>query len=187
VLIKGKVFLQQLWQLKADWDAVLSNEMQEKWRTYYKELEELKQLSIPRGVISPGNTRFEVHGFCDASQDAYGACVYIRSIGQDNTWNARLLYAKSRVAPLKGSTIPRLELNGALCLAQLISKVTESWNIDCQSCRLWTDSTIVLGWLNCQASYLKTFIANRVSQILELTDVRQWNYVRTKDNPADII
>jgi len=187
VLIIGKIFLQQLWQLKADWDSVLSSEIQEKWSTYYNGLEELKQLSIPRGVICPFSKRVEVHGFCDASQEAYGACVYIRSVDQGNAWNSHLLCAKSRVAPLKGSTIPRLELNGALCLAQLISKVAESWGIECRSCRLWTDSTIVLGWLNSQASCLKTYIANRVGQILELTDAKQWNYVSTKDNPADII
>lgn len=118
VLIIGKIFLQQLWQLKEAWDAVLSSEIQEKWNTYCNNLEEFKQLSTPRGVVCAENNQFEIHGFCDAAQEAFGACVYIRSVGSDGIWNTHLLCAKSRVAPLKGFTIPRLEFNGALCLAQ---------------------------------------------------------------------
>lgn len=81
VLVTRKIFLQQLWQLKADLDAILSKEIQEKWATYYNELKEL--LAISRGVICSENKLFEVHGFCDASQQAYGICVYIRSVGQN--------------------------------------------------------------------------------------------------------
>lgn len=187
VLIVGKIFVQQLWQIKAEWDSALSEEMRIKWLTFYASLKELSKLSIPRGVLIEQNKCFEVHGFCDASQEAYGACVYLRSEGQDGVWHAHMLCAKSRVAPLKGETIPRLELNGALCLAKLVKKVSESWNIDCRSCRLWTDSMVVLGWINAQSSCLKVYVANRVSQILEVTEAGQWNYVNTKENPADLI
>lgn len=187
VLIKGKIFLQQLWQIQADWDYVLSEEIQKKWTRYYTDLEELQHVVIPRRAIIINSKQFEVHGFCDASQEAYGACIYIRSLRQDGTWEVQLLCSKSRVAPLKGSTIPRLELNGALCLAHLIKKVSESWKIDCRKCRLWSDSTVVLGWLNAQSACLKTYVANRINQILEITDVLQWQYVNTADNPADII
>ncbi|XP_008181657.1 uncharacterized protein LOC103309000 [Acyrthosiphon pisum] len=187
VLITGKIFLQQLWQLKINWDEELEVDIQEKWKAYYAGLESLKRLTIPRKCKPQPSDKVEVHGFCDASMEAYGACMYIRSLDNSSKWHSRFLCSKSRVAPLKGATIPRLELSGALLLAQLATKVADSWGIDKATIYLWTDSTIVLGWLNSHSSRLKTFVANRVNQILELTEVNQWRHVRTHDNPADII
>ncbi|XP_050431415.1 uncharacterized protein LOC126839984 [Adelges cooleyi] len=187
VLVKGKIFLKQLWQLKVDWDSPLQEELQKRWRLYYSELEKLKELSIPRKCIYNANALVELHGFCDASMEAYGACIYVRSLGYDGKWHAQLLCSKTRVAPLKGVTIPRLELNGAVLLVQLAYKVAESWKIDVQSFKLWTDSMIVLGWLNSDSSRLKTYVANRVVQILEVSTAEQWRHVRTDENPADVV
>ncbi|XP_050435204.1 uncharacterized protein LOC126842319 [Adelges cooleyi] len=119
--------------------------------------------------------------------EAYGACIYVRSLGYDGKWHAQLLCSKTRVAPLKGVTIPRLELNGAVLLVQLAYKVAESWKIDVQSFKLWTDSMIVLGWLNSDSSRLKAYVANRVVQILEVSTAEQWRHVRTDENPADVV
>lgn len=187
VLIRGKIFLQQLWSMKVGWDIPLSSDLKDKWEQFYQQLDQLKYLCVPRHCKTGTEDTIELHGFCDASQDAYGACIYVRCKDSNGKYNARLLCAKSRVASLKGNTIPRLELNGALILSQLAVKVSESWKSDIGQIQLWTDSTIVLGWLNCQASRLKVFVANRVSQILEVTNAHQWKHVRTEDNPADVI
>lgn len=98
-----------------------------------------------------------------------------------------MLCSKTRVAPLKAVTIPRLELSGALLLAQLAAKVADSWAIECNTIQLWTDSMIVLGWLNSHSSRLKTFVAIRVSQTLEITSAKQWHHVPTNENPADVL
>jgi len=66
-LIVGKIFLQQLWQIKADWNCAIAEEMREKWTSFYAGLEELKNLAIPRGVLTAKKKYFEIHGFCDAS------------------------------------------------------------------------------------------------------------------------
>jgi len=186
ILVKGKIFLQQVWALKIDWDSPLSSDIHDRWMSFHKDLEKLQNLSVPRKVL-PKPNEFQIHGFCDASQEAYGACIYVRSRCSENTWQVRLLCARSRVAPIKGSTIPRLELNGALVLAQLLQKLTDAWEIDRHKCHLWTDSTVVLSWLNAQSNRLKVYVSNRVNQILELTNASQWNYVRTDKNPADMI
>lgn len=186
VLIKGKIFLQQMWTMKMGWDTKLPKEIQEKWINFYSELDQLKLLRIPRKVKRSFSEITEVHGFCDASEEAYGANVYIRSYDAKGNWNARILCSKTRVAPTKGITIPRLELNSALLLAELIHKVANSWEIKPQCFRLWTDSTVVLGWLNSQNTRLKTYVNNRVTQILDLSEVSQWCHVRSKENPADI-
>jgi len=187
VHVKGKIFLQQMWATKMGWDTQLSDEIQKKWIGFYQTLEQLKCCIIPRKVIPVASDEVEMHGFCDASEQAYGACVYVRSRDSNGKWHSRLLCAKTRVAPLKGATIPRLELNGALLLAELVNKVAESWMVSVHTFRLWTDSMIVLSWLNSQGVRLKTFVLNRVCQILELTDISQWHHVRTDRNPADII
>lgn len=186
VLVKGKIFLQQLWSMKIDWDARLPVDIQQRWIRFYDELEQLKELSIPRKAIPERTEIIDVHGFCDASEEAYGACIYIRTQSSDGEWYSRLLCAKTRVAPLKGSTIPRLELNGALLLAELAQRVAESWQINIHQFKLWTDSTIVLGWLNSQSSRLKTYVANRIAQIMDVTEISQWNHIGTHENPADI-
>lgn len=178
VLVKGKIFLQQLWSMKIDWDARLPVDIRQRWIHFYDELEQLKKLSIPRKAIPERTDIIDVHGFCDASEEAYGACIYIRTQSSDGKWYSRLLCAKTRVAPLKGSTIPRLELNGALLLSELAQRVAESWQINVHKFKLWTDSTIVLGWLNNQSSRLKTYVANRVAQIMDVTEIIQWNHIR---------
>lgn len=78
-----------------------------------------------------------------------------------------------------------MELSGALLLVQLADKVAKAWNLKVQGFRFWTDSMVVLAWINSQTSRLKTFVANRVCQILESTRVEQWMHVKTGDNPAD--
>ncbi|XP_060861782.1 uncharacterized protein LOC132938783 [Metopolophium dirhodum] len=187
VLVKGKIFLQQLWLVKADWDSSLSVEIKQKWYNYWSDLSTLKTLEIPRKAVACAGLRTEFHGFCDASENAYGACIYVRCKLPSGVWQSRLLCASTRVAPLKGATIPRLELGGALVLAQLAMKVAKSWKVDIHKFYLWTDSTIVLGWLNSQSSRLKTYVSNRVAQILDITNTEKWYYVRTYDNPADVL
>jgi len=160
--IRGKIFLQQMWAEKMDWDKPLPIAIQTKWIDFYRSLEQLKGLEIPRKAIPRLSNKVEVHGFCDASVEAYGACIYIRSRDGSGQWSSRLLCSKSRVAPLKGVTIPRLELNGALLLAELVNKAADSWNVQVRDCQLWTDSIIVLSWINSQRTRLKSYVLNRV-------------------------
>lgn len=187
-LILGKIFMQQLWSLKMNWDTPLSEELQTKWVNFYQGLKSVEQLSIPRRVPCDDTSSFQLHGFCDASQNAFGACVYFKSI---HTSQCKLYCSKSRVAPLKPSTIPRLELCGALLLAELVTMVSrelERINIHCNSSNviLWSDSSIVLSWINTKKP-LKSYVSNRIAQILDLTQPSQWRHVPTTSNPADVI
>ncbi|XP_062541109.1 uncharacterized protein LOC134209144 [Armigeres subalbatus] len=123
----------------------------------------------------------------DASKRAYGAVVYIRSIAADDTVEVNLVASKSRVAPLKPLTIPRLELCGAKLLAELVQKVTTSMALHFNEVNWWCDSQIVLCWLKKSPLALNQFVANRIAAILELTPGCSWNYVRSEENPADVI
>jgi hypothetical protein len=126
-------------------------------------------------------------GFSDASELAYGAAVYVVSQSHSGKLTSHLLCSKSRVAPVKTVTIPRLELCGAVLLAKLMYKVMTALNVPRESVYYYCDSTIVLSWILKSPSELKTFVATRVSTVQSLSDVKHWRHVRSSDNPADLI
>jgi len=115
------------------------------------------------------------------------AYIYIKSTNDNNECCTRLLSAKSKVAPLKTITIPRLELCSAVLAVRLCEKVKASLNLNINRTLFWTDSMIVLGWLALSPSNLKVFIAHRISEIQDYTELSQWHHVSTNDNPADLI
>ncbi|XP_018364348.1 PREDICTED: uncharacterized protein LOC108762043, partial [Trachymyrmex cornetzi] len=123
-VIIAKILMQDLWSAKVDWDESVSHDLHTLWKEYECKLQVLSDIEITRKVIVHGKLqRLEVHGFSDASQRAYGACIYVRSINNNNQTAVHLLCSKSRVAPLKALSIPHLELCAALLLAQLMRKV----------------------------------------------------------------
>nr|CAI5863233.1 unnamed protein product [Callosobruchus analis] len=129
----------------------------------------------------------ELHCFCDASESAYGSCVYIRSWNKTGYCSVELLCAKSKVAPLKTLTVPRLELCAALVLSRLATKFLNSVNLSFSKIYCWSDSTIVLNWLQTPPHMLKQFVNNRVAEIQELSANFEWRHVLSGDNPADLL
>ena len=115
------------------------------------------------------NTRIiamELHGFCDASERAYAAVVYLRMVDTTGNVQVTLITSKTKVAPIKRMTIPRLELCGAYLLARLLFHVKKVFNIPLNQVYAWTDSTIVLSWLIGDPRRFKTFVGNRISCII---------------------
>lgn len=185
VLIRGKVFLQELWQLQLGWDDELPAHTQDRWKEFLKDLDHLDRLKISRATRTSYPGKIELHGFCDASQIAFGACVYLRQLTDVNTWKVQLLCAKSRVAPTKTLTIPRLELSGAVLLSELMQRVSKVTNITFDNMVCWCDSTVELSWIRGVPAQWKTFVANRVSQIIDAVGARCWRHIDTSQNPAD--
>lgn len=187
-VVQTKIILQQLWLEKLGWDDNIPEEISKAWDKFSESLSALMAIKVPRHVLCDEPTSIELHSFCDASQSAYGACVYARSINSGNIVTVRLLCAKSKIAPTKPTTIPRLELCAALLASRLCKAVRDALrNIQINSEVHWCDSSIVLAWLHTSFKNLKTFVANRISEICELTDVNSWRHVPTSLNPADLI
>ncbi|XP_062533826.1 uncharacterized protein LOC134202861 [Armigeres subalbatus] len=194
VVVLAKVFLQELWKQNCGWDDPLPDRMQLFWQEYRLNLIALSSLSVPRWIgYRTESAMLEIHGFCDASDKAYGACIYTRCTLLDGSVVVRLLIAKSRVAPLedlkrnkKRLSTPRLELSSALLLCHLYEKVKSSIRIS-YNAWFWTDSTIVVHWLSSLPSRWQIFVANRVSEIQHITKGFSWNHVAGVENPADVI
>lgn len=186
-IIIAKMLLQKMWSEKLTWDQPLPPHIRRAWEEFSSELCLLNRLEIPRKTFCDNYNRAFLHGFADASETSYGACVYIVSSNAKGEIRSYLLSAKSRVAPIKSITIPRLELSAALILAQLVSKILGSIPLKFDNIHLWSDSTIVLGWINTRPNLLKPFVANRVAMIQNLTNKFIWKHVPTDENPADIV
>ncbi|XP_066600991.1 uncharacterized protein [Prorops nasuta] len=188
VIFYVKKIMQDIWRSGIHWDETITPDIYTKWLTFAQQWEMLGEVTVSRKMIISNYVEIQIHGFCDASNAGYGACIYIRSQDKKGNTNCCLMTAKSRVAPLKQLTIPRLELCGALLLSKLYQEANKIFNVDSiKKVIFWCDSTIVLNWINTPTHLLKTYVANRVSTIQDITNAKDWRHIRTDDNPADAI
>ncbi|XP_062557415.1 uncharacterized protein LOC134222287 [Armigeres subalbatus] len=187
VLITAKIIMQQLALLQSGWDSPIPIQLERKWEDFYSCLPMLMQFSIPRFAFVNDYVDVQLHCFADASDLAYGACLYVRSVDEHGNVRTELLSSKSRVAPLKRLSIPRLELCAAREAALLYHTVVQALSLDTFQAYFWSDSTVVLHWLKAPPNTWKTFIANRVSTIQTTTYGHTWQHVTGKENPADFV
>ncbi|XP_011884045.1 PREDICTED: uncharacterized protein LOC105571183, partial [Vollenhovia emeryi] len=177
-----------VWKNQIDWDSAVPMNIHTQWKQFKSQLPSINELKIGRFIFSEANAEeIQLHGFADASQSAYGACCYIRTRNIAGNYETKLLISKSRVAPMKAVSLPRLELCAAVLLARLQEKVIKSIKIPNIKKFLWTDSMIALSWIRAFSRKWEIFIANRVGEIQRLTEVEDWRHIDTKSNPADII
>ena len=187
VFVKGKVFLQELWLLKVEWDDSLPQDVLDRWHQFTKDLSKLSEISIPRLINRHGQPT-QVHLFADASEIASSCALYIRlsPSSPENRAEVRLIVAKSKVAPLKRVSLPRLELVVATMATELLRRyATTLEHYEVNKIFAWTDSSIVLSWIQTPTYRLKTFVANRVTSIHETPQSVIWRHVKSSDNPAD--
>ncbi|XP_026686425.1 uncharacterized protein LOC103518980 isoform X2 [Diaphorina citri] len=188
IIINAKIFLQELWLLSYNWDDKLDDKTSSIWKKILNDMNGINKLKIDRYVFVTSSSNVEFHGFCDASEKAYAACLYVKCKNGINETNVKLLCAKTRVAPVKQISLARLELCAALLLANLIRKVKEalSEHDNLLQWHAWTDSQIVLAWISKLPCKWKTFVANRVAAIQEVLSPDRWKYVKSEENPADL-
>ncbi|XP_043271223.1 uncharacterized protein [Venturia canescens] len=162
ILTAAKVLMQETWKLEYNWDDTLPFAFVEEWEKLRQNLDAVSRISIPRRVISSERpVRLYLQGFCDASERAYGACVYVQVEHAEGALSSRLFCSKSRVAPIKTMSIPRLELSSALLLSRLIINAKNSLNRQVNEIQVWTDSKVALCWIQGDPARWKPFVANR--------------------------
>ncbi|XP_073960748.1 uncharacterized protein [Choristoneura fumiferana] len=170
--IVPKMIIQKSWCRKLTWDEELPEEL----------AKEFKKWRLTRAPIKECET--SLHVFCDASKEAYSACIYLRSkLGEQV--NLSLVLAKARVTPVKQITIPRLELIAATLASRLAVTAIESLAIANCSVYYWSDSSVVLTWIKGDGPW-SVFVNNRVKEIKTMTSTTAWRHVPGHLNPADL-
>ncbi|XP_036147020.1 uncharacterized protein LOC118647026 [Monomorium pharaonis] len=185
VTVLAKLLIQTTWLQQLDWDAPLAATEAAAWSRLEAELHDLEALRVPRWFRGDDPTvRIELHGFSDASERAYAAVVYLRS-SSDGETSVSLVSAKTRVAPLRRVSLPRLELCGAALLAGLVDHVRSTLDLSDVPVHLWTDSTVTLGWIRGHPARWTTYVANRVAEIQRSVPTARWHHLPGRINPAD--
>ena len=181
--IEMKILFQELCINKTNWDEEFQGTLLHRWKSFLQDLKFIGGYRIPRCYFSRQPVTSQIHGFSDASERAYAAVVYIRNTYSDGRIEVKLVASKSRVAPIKAQTIPRLELLGALILARLVNKL-KSIGAEYTTV-LWSDSTTALFWIKNERVW-KQYIGQRVEKIRRLTPKDLWRHCPGELNPADL-
>ncbi|CAG7784684.1 unnamed protein product [Allacma fusca] len=141
VTIRAKTLMRRLWTADIRWDSSPPLDIKSDWEEYQKDVQRIDALRIPRWISLQDVISQELHGFSDASTKAYAAAVYLRRISRSAEVSVKLIASKSRVAPIKGTSIPRLELCAAELLANLMQAIQQSLPEEFPKVYGWTDST----------------------------------------------
>ncbi|XP_055590680.1 uncharacterized protein LOC129742764 [Uranotaenia lowii] len=186
-LVHGKVLIQELWRSGVGWDEQISDCSFQRWLKWIDIVDRINDIKIPRYYFgnfeTPGT--IEIHTFVDASEVAYACVTYFRRINEDGTINVALVSAKTKVAPLKPMTIPRMELMACVIGTRQAQFVVNGHSFSFTRRLFWSDSNTALSWINSDPMKFQQFVRFRVGEILESTQRQEWRWVPTKLNPAD--
>ncbi|XP_041631504.1 uncharacterized protein [Drosophila kikkawai] len=186
LMITAKLLLREIWRQNIQWDEPLPEEIGRAFAAWRRQMDAVGQFRCPRHYFGHGAVRtIELHVFVDASQSAFAAVAYWRVMYEDGKVLASFVCAKTKCAPMRTMSIPRLELQAAVLGTRLINTIKEEHSVDISETVLWTDSKTVLRWIGSTHRRYKQFVGNRVAEILESSEVSQWRWVPTADNAAD--
>ena len=188
VMLPAKQIMQDLWRMKRAWDQPLEGELLQRWLRWKENLPLLASVKVPRCYFSRSDhegATLQLHHFCDASEVGYGTTTYLRIAYPDGHVECAFVMGKSRNAPIKTVSIPRLALQGALLAARVDLAVQKELNFDFERVIFWTDSMITLNYIRNESRRFQTYVANRVAEIRDLTNADQWRHCPGKLNPAD--
>ncbi|GBM46537.1 hypothetical protein AVEN_17925-1 [Araneus ventricosus] len=184
--VRMKLLLQTIWELGIPWDECVPSEIKATFIEWLNEIEVLRKFEIPRLYFNEVNWEsVELHLFSDASPKCYGSVAYFR-IKYAARYVTSFIMSKSRLAPLKKLTLPRLELLGALISARMGHYLQDTFPmLKRENIFYWSDSQICIHWIKGKADDWKQFVRNRVSEIKEKTNPNRWHHCAGKFNPAD--
>lgn len=184
VTLIPKLLLQESWKSKLSWDDNLPEDVAKKFWNWFNELILLKDVKIPRYLFVTDFSSFSLHVFCDASGLSFAAVIFLRST-TDKDIGVQLVMAKSRIAPLKKLSIPRLELMACTIGVRLLTSVKRALNLQKIKEYFWTDSASVLYWIQ-HEDYWGVFVQNRVKEIRKFSNAMDWRHISGTKNPADL-
>ncbi|KAK3108403.1 hypothetical protein FSP39_007296 [Pinctada imbricata] len=189
VILTGRLLFRDLVESAHGWDDPLPCKLEDAWLAWCKDVAFLSTLEVPRMYVSCGlgnSVTRELHVFTDASERSISSVAYLKTTDIVGESHAGLIFGKSKVAPKHGHTIPRLELCAAVMAAEMSTSIISNLDIPVDRVTFHTDSRVVLGYINNRSRRFFTYVTNRVSRILKVSEPSQWMYVQTDKNPADV-
>lgn len=189
VTVGGRNIMRELSVEQYDWDAPLPTAKQEQWKLWRDSMKELEQLEIPRPYVPvslAAQTQFrQLCVFSDASDIAIAAVAYLRTVSMTGECHLGFVMGKSKLTPRPAHTVPRLELCAAVLAVEMADFIKGELDIDIHSVKFYTDSRIVLGYINNTSRRFYVYVSNRITRIRKSSDPCQWHYINTEQNPAD--
>ena len=187
--LKPKLIMQVLWKQGRQWDEDVDQDTNKIWEKWLDASKRIAKIKINRPYC-PGNKHIaevQLHVFGDASELAFGCVVYLRFSFKEGGHACSLVMAKTRVAPIKTKTLPRLELDAARSGARAGHFVLHEVDLPIQRTQYWSDSTLALQYIKNVKHRMKVLVANMSSEIVSLTDPEHWRHIPGDENPADIL
>ena len=187
--INMKILFQSLCTKGVDWEDKLEGRALTRWHSLVNDLWGLKDIKVPSRYFKRTDERpksYQIHRFCDASDNAFAAVVYLWTEHRTGKVEVNLMASKTRVAPIKKQTMPHLELIGANLQARLTDSILQASTLIRATTKviLWTDSFTTLCWIENNKAW-KPYNQHRVNEIRELTKKHQWRLCPGELNPAD--
>lgn len=187
IVIRSKLILQELWRHSLDWNTPIPPEMYKKWYEWYVELQNVQNIQIERCYsrkFSDPSTLIDLHIFVDASEVAFAAVGYWRIVSNGQI-DVKFVAGKSKCAPLKPLSIPRLELQAAVLGVRLKEAIVSSHDIHPGKVVFWSDSKTVIQWIHSDCRIYKQFVSHRIAEVLESSEPNEWRWIPGSKNPAD--
>ncbi|GFY36955.1 integrase catalytic domain-containing protein [Trichonephila inaurata madagascariensis] len=152
-------------EIEASWDSKLPIDIERKFETWKKQLIGIQDLKVPRRLsnLDLKDTNLSLQVFCDASKLLYTTCVFLRA-EREGEVTCQLIQARSKVVPLKGTSIPGLELLACTIGARIADSVKKDLHMENVDVTYWSDSMDALHWIKRDGPWA-TFVANRVEEI----------------------
>jgi hypothetical protein len=187
LIVKAKIRLRSLGMKGVNWLGAVDESDESWWKCWFAVVRQLINTSLDRCLFPEENEieNSQLHTFCDASEEAYAAVIYVRNAYRDGRIRIHQIKASNKLAPKKTISVPKLELNAALLGSRLARFVSSSISRKIDNRFFWTDSSTVRNWIRATASYYQVYVSNRVGEIQTLTEPEEWRFVPGKLNPAD--
>ena len=167
------------------WDEEIPQDVAKQYLDWLQEIPALKELSINRHYCWQRRSIVQLHVFADASEMGLCVVAYLRFENNDEV-KVSFVMGKTRVAPIKSTTIPKLGLQAALHASRLKVSIIEEQDFTIDQVFMWSDSSTVIQWLNAFEKKQQIFVANRIGEFLEDTKLGEWNHIPGAQNPADL-
>ena len=195
IILQGRLLQRELFESRqgtpkgvaVDWDKPFSSENKHRWDNWKNSLSDINKINFPRSYYPQNLTpieKRELHVFSDASLDGLGYCIYLRSFGQGKTHIA-MVCAGSKLTPRAATSMPRLELCGALEASSAALRVKQELQVSSDNVFYYSDSRVVLGYLQNSEKRFTRYVSRRIEMIKNMCGNASWFYVSTEVNPAD--